>query len=64
MELLTEYGREQPTPVAKVKSSKGPNNSILFEVLWGDMLVGSCASKEEAEVFAENYTLAKQVGQS
>ena len=64
MELLTEYGREQSTPVAKVKSSKGPNNSILFEVLWGDMLVGSCTSEHEAEVFAENYTLAKQVGQS
>jgi|TARA_R110000796_G_scaffold50804_1_gene119796 hypothetical protein len=64
MELLTEYGREQSTPVAKVKSSKGPNNSILFEVLWGDMLVGSCSSKEEAEVFAENYTLTKQVGRT
>ena len=64
MEMLTEYGREQSTPLAKVKSSKGPNNSILFEVLCGDMLVGSCSSKEEAEVFAENYTLTKQVGRT
>tara|TARA_B110000285_G_scaffold147609_1_gene164767 strand:- start:1872 stop:2063 length:192 start_codon:yes stop_codon:yes gene_type:complete len=63
MELLNEYGRA-PTPVAKVKSSRGSNDILLFEVLYDGMRVGSCASKEEAEVFAENYTLAKQVGQS
>ena len=57
MELLKEYGQE-PT-VAKVKTAKG-----LFEVLYGDMIIASCASKEEAEVLAENYNLSKNVGQS
>jgi|TARA_R110000823_G_scaffold305526_1_gene427656 hypothetical protein len=57
MELLKEYGQE-PT-VAKVKTAQG-----LFEVLYGDMIIASCASKEEAEVLAENYNLSKNVGQS
>ena len=63
MELLNEYGRAS-TPVAEVKSSKGENNVLLFEVLYDGMRVGSCASKEEAEVFAENYTLSKKVGRT
>ena len=57
MELLKEYGQE-PT-VAKIKNVQG-----LFEVLYGDMIIASCNSKEEAEVLAENYNLSKNISKS
>jgi len=58
MQVLSEYYGENKTATVRRVTTNG---NTLFEVLWGDMSVGMCATEQEADNLTENYALSVNV---